>query len=282
MTRYKLFRRVTSTFVFSLLAILLAFVLLPLYYIAVMAFRPEAEILRQPVAYFPDLASITTDNFHVVWNVLGLASFFRNSLLVAGSATLAVTLVAILVGYSLSRFQFRGKGGFMLALLATQFIPGALVLIPMYLLMQSLGIAGTRLSVVFAYISFQLPFNSVLMRGFVTNVPIQLEEAGLIDGCSRSQSIFRIVLPLLVPGIVAVGAFAFVGTWNEFIFAFMFLAHADRFTVPVGLNYLLGQYGTRYGSLAAGSLLALVPPVILFFYLQKYLVRGISAGAVKG
>lgn len=282
MSKQKLLRLVTSTAIYSLLAILMAFVLFPLYYVAVMAFRPEGDILRQPIAYYPDLNNLTLANFNVVWNTMGLASFFRNSLLIAGSATLVVTMIAILVGYSLSRFQFRGKRSFLLALLATQFIPGALVLIPMYLLMQSFGIAGTRLSVVLAYISFQLPFNAVLMRGFVGNIPIELEESSLIDGCSRMQGIYRIVLPLLVPGIVAVGAFAFVGTWNEFLFAFMFLASGDRFTVPVGLNYMLGQYGTRYGSLAAGSLLALLPPVLLFFYLQKYLVTGISAGAVKG
>lgn len=282
MNARKTFRTMRKAGILSILAVLLFFVAMPLYYIAVMAIRPEAEILRQPIAYLPSLTQATFENFDVVWSVMGLSSFFRNSAVIAGSATLVVTIISIMVGYALHRFRFRSKSGYLLVLLATQFLPGALILIPMYILMQTLGLAGTRLSVILAYISFQLPFNAILMRGFIANVPIELEEAALIDGCDRLASIVRVVLPLLVPGIVAVGAFAFVGTWNEFLFAFMFLADGDLFTVPVGLSYMLGQYDTRFGALAAGSLLALLPPMLLFFYLQKYLVRGLSAGAVKG
>ena len=130
--------------------------------------------------------------------------------------------------------------------------------------------------------TMQLSFNAILMSGFVNGIPYELEEAAAIDGCSRIGAIFRTVIPLLLPGLVATGAFSFVGVWNEFLFAFMFIQSRSNFTLPVGLRTIIGEFSVNYGILAAGSIIALIPALIMFMYLQKYLVAGLSAGSVKG
>lgn len=120
------------------------------------------------------------------------------------------------------------------------------------------------------------------MRGFISGIPEALEEAAIIDGCTRTEAIFRVVVPVLLPGLVATGAFAFIGCWNEFLFGLMFISDSQKFTLPVGLSYMMGQFNINYGALAAGSVIAFMPPLLLFIFSQKYLVTGLSAGAVKG
>ena len=128
----------------------------------------------------------------------------------------------------------------------------------------------------------QIPFNSILMKGFVSGIPVTIEEAAWVDGASRFQTMMRVVMPSLLPGIVATGAFAFVSCWNEFMVSFSFITSQELFTIPVALKYMIGEYTIDYGALAAGSVIALIPPVLLFAYLQKYLISGLGAGAVKG
>lgn len=169
----------------------------------------------------------------------------------------------------------------MLLLLFTQFIPGAMLIIPLFITFNKLHLINTYWALILVYTTFQVPFNSIIMRGFVSNVPVQLEEAAYVDGCGRLRAIWLVVLPVLLPGLVASAAFAFIGCWNEFLYALMFINNNRLFTIPVGLNYMQGEFDIKYGALAAGSVIALIPPIILFVYVQKYLVGGLTAGAVK-
>ena len=166
-------------------------------------------------------------------------------------------------------------------LLCTQFVPGALLIIPLFIIFKNLGLISNPLSLILAYTTFQLPFNSILMNGFISNVPKQLEEAAMVDGCNRLQAIYYVIFPLLLPGIVATGVFTFIYAWNEFLFAFMFTNKAANFTLSVGLSYMMGEFNINYGALAAGSIIAVLPAIALFGYVQKYLVNGLG-GAVKG
>jgi multiple sugar transport system permease protein len=186
-----------------------------------------------------------------------------------------------LVGYALSRYRFKGKKAFLLLLLCTQFVPGAMLIIPLFIIFKNLGLISNPLSLIIAYTTFQIPFNSILMNGFISNVPVQLEEAAMVDGCSRLQAIRHVIFPLLLPGIVATGVFTFIYAWNEFLFAFMLTNKAANFTLSVGLSYMMGEFNINYGALAAGSVIALVPAIIMFAYAQRYLVNGLG-GAVKG
>ena len=257
------------------LGLFLLFTLVPLYWMVLFAFRPSGSTSLIP---WP----ITFDHFASVWNGSGFGIYFQNSIITAGATLVVSTMIALLGGYALARFAFRGKTLFLVVMLCTQFIPGAMMLIPLFEIFNTLGLTNNLISLIIADTVFHLPLSLVLMSGFIRNVPVEIEEAAWVDGCTRVQAFRLVVLPLLKPGIVAVGSFAFISAWNNFLFALMFMSQQDRFTVPVGLSYLLGEFGADFGALAAGGLVAILPVVILFAYVQKFLVQGMSAGAVKG
>lgn len=276
-----LLRRLERPFLFYLpLLCAMLFTLLPIYWAVVTSLKPEADITKIPIKYWPE--QITFDNYIVAWNNVGFSLFFKNSMFVSVITVAIVLVCSLLVGYAISRYKFRGKNAFLIVLLCTQFVPGAMLLIPLFMIFKSLGLTSNLFSLILTYTTFQLPFNSILMSGFITNIPEQLEEAAMVDGCSRLKAVFVVILPILLPGVVATTVFTFISAWNEFLFALMFVSKPAFFTLPVGLRYMQGEFDIHYGALAAGSLISLLPAVILFGIVQKYLVQGMSAGAVKG
>ncbi|MFB7949241.1 carbohydrate ABC transporter permease [Kitasatospora phosalacinea] len=257
------------------LGLYLLFTLVPFYWMLLFALRPAGSTALVP---WP----VTFEHFDTVWNGMGFRTYFTNSVLIAALTLVSVTFFALMGGYALARFAFRGRRAFMLALLCTQFVPGAMMLIPLFNVFQLLHLIDTRWSLVVAETVFQLPLAMILMSGFVKNVPVELEESAMVDGCGRLRAFLAVVLPLLRPGIVAVGSFAFIGSWNNFLFALMFLNDPELQTVPVGLQTTIGENTVDFGALAAGGVVAAVPVVLVFAFVQKYLVQGMSAGAVKG
>ena len=268
-------RRTDRILTYAPLTLFLIFTLVPFYWMLLFAFRPAGSTSLVP---WP----ITFDHFATVWNGSGFGIYFQNSLFVAGMSLLTSTVIALLGGYALARFRFRGKTLFLVAMLCTQFVPGAMMLIPLFEIFNAVGLTNNLWSLIISDTVFHLPLSLILMAGFIRNVPMELEEAAWADGCTRIRAFRLVVLPLLKPGIVAVGSFAFISAWNNFLFAIMFMSTQSRFTVPVGLSYLLGEFGADFGALAAGGVVAIVPVVLLFAYVQKFLVQGLSAGAVKG
>lgn len=268
-----------SVIMWLVLTPLLVFILVPFLWAFSLSFKGTDEIFTQELQYLP--RNLNFANYHEIWNSIGFSSFFGNSLFVCGLSVLVIIVLSVLCGYALSRFRFKGRKAFMLALLCTQFIPGSMLLIPLAQIYREIGLIDTHAALVITYVVFELPFQAILMQGFVSGIPFEIEEAALIDGCNRVQGIRRVVMPILTPGLVAVGIFAFVGCWNEFLFALMFVNSQSRFTIPVGLSYMRGQYGVNYGALAAGSMIALAPPIVMFAFIQKHLVQGLSSGAVK-
>ncbi len=266
--------------VLLLLIPIFIFILIPFYWAVVTSLKLEGDVMKFPIKYWPSPA--TLDNFISTWKNIGFSIFFRNSFIVSIITVAFVLIFSVMIAYGLTRFKFVGKKMFMLILLCTQFIPTAMLLIPLAVFMKNLHLMNTHASLVLTYITFQLPFNAVLMKGFMSGVPVEIEEAARIDGCNQFQVLLQVVLPLLVPGIVAISAFTFIGCWNEFLFSLMFINSNQLFTIPVGLSYMRGQYDINYTALAAGSVISLVPPVLLFGIIQKYLVQGLNAGAVKG
>ena len=268
-------RRIDRVLTYAPLTLFLIFTLVPFYWMLLFAFRPAGST---SLVTWP----ITFDHFATVWNGSGFGIYFQNSLFVAGMSLLTSTVIALLGGYALARFRFRGKTLFLVAMLCTQFVPGAMMLIPLFEIFNAVGLTNNLWSLIISDTVFHLPLSLILMAGFIRNVPMELEEAAWVDGCTRIQAFRLVVLPLLKPGIVAVGSFAFISAWNNFLFAIMFMSTQSRFTVPVGLSYLLGEFGADFGALAAGGVVAIIPVVLLFAYVQKFLVQGLSAGAVKG
>lgn len=268
-------RRTPRWAIYVPLAVYLLFTLVPFYWILLFAFREAGS-----TSLFP--WPLTLEHFSTVWNGAGFSVFFKNSVIIAVLTVFLSTAIALVGGYALARFSFRGKGAFMLLMLCTQFIPGAMMLIPLFDVFRATFLINSLWSIVVADVVFHLPLSLMLMAGFIRNIPIELEEAAWIDGCGRLRGFLATVLPLLRPGIVAISSFAFISSWNNFLFALMFLNSQDKFTVPVGLSYMLGEYSVDFGALAAGGVVAVVPVVLVFAYVQRYLVQGLSAGAVKG
>lgn len=257
------------------LTVYVIFTAVPFYWMLLFALRPSGSTSLLP---WP----ITFEHFETVWVGAGFGIYFKNSVFVALMSLVLTTAVALLGGYAIARYRFRGKAAFLIIMLCTQFIPGAMMLIPLFDIFRTVGLINSLASLIVADTVFQLPLSIILMYGFIRNIPVELEEAAWMDGCSRVRGFLLVMLPLMRPAIVAVGSFAFINSWNNFLFALMFLNVQDKFTVPVGLGYMLGEFSVDFGALAAGGVVAAIPVVLVFAYVQKFLVQGLSAGAVKG
>jgi multiple sugar transport system permease protein len=279
MNRFQKFFIKVIVFYLPLLFMLL-FILVPFLWTLSTSLKHERDVLNSVIQYLPHPA--TFQNYIEVWKVSHFSNYFANSLFVSTTSVIAITLISVLNGYALTRFNFPGKRIFMVVLLCTQLLPVVIFLIPLFLTFKSVGLINTPFSLIIFYIVMQVPFNTLLMKGFIGNIPKQIDEAAMVDGATRTEIIFKIILPLVLPGLVATAAFAFVGCWNEFIAAFTFITSSKFFTIPVGLKFMIGEYDVQYASLAAGSVIGLIPAVLLFAYVQKYLIQGLGSGSVKG
>lgn len=280
MNRFRAQRRVAA--IARLLALFVLFVVLmfPFYFMLITSFKPEAEILKTPIQYLP--VPFTFENYINAWNDSKFALYFFNTVALSVGTLLLVTAVSMMAGYAISRYKFRGKGVAMVIFLITQIVPGALLLIPLFTILQTLGLINTMTSVVLATSATLLAYCSIMMQGFFSNISVSLEEAAWIDGCTRFQAVMRVLFPLLLPGLVATGAYAFVNAWNSFLLPLILLTDPDKFTLTLGLKSLIGQYTISYGRLAAAGIICLIPAIAMFAYIQKYMVEGLAAGAVKG
>ncbi len=264
-----------------ILTFFMLLVLMPIYWMAITSFKTNPEIINaQEVTYFPH--ELTLENYVQLFELYDYNMMIFNSVIVSVSTGLSITMLSIFGGYGLARYTFRGKSSMLLFFLVTQMIPGILVIIPLYVIFSKLGLINTRLSLFLFYLIANLPFCVITMRSFFERIPYSLEEAAYVDGCSKMKTLFRIILPIMFPGIVAVFVFAFIGAWNELIAGTIFINTSDLWTVPVGLKSLIGKYDVKWGVLMAGGMGALLPTAIMFAFMQKFVVEGLTAGAVKG
>lgn len=274
-------RKVIGVIRFFVLAFYLLLVILPIYWMVITSFKTNAEIVNaQLVTYWPK--TFTLDNYKGLFSTMHYGTYLKNSLIVTVSTAIVVTVLSIYGGYGLARFKFKGKGVAMIFFLITQMIPSILVIIPMYVIFAKIGLIDSYASLFIFYTVTNLPFCAITMRSFFERIPYALEEAAFVDGCSRSQTLWKVVLPVMFPGIVAVFVFAFIGAWNELIAGTIFLNTQKMWTIPIGLKALVGKYNVDWGSMMAGGCLALLPTAIMFIFVQKYIVEGMTAGAVKG
>jgi multiple sugar transport system permease protein len=280
MKNYRIAKQIGNLGRAAILLFFLLLVLMPIYWMAVTSFKTNAEIIdAQTVTYYPH--ETTTDNYVQLFELYDYKSMLVNSLIVSVSTGMCITMLSILGGYGLARYSFNGKTTMLLFFLVTQMIPLILVIIPLYVIFAKMGIINTRLSLFLFYLIANLPFCVITMRSFFERIPYTLEEAAYVDGCSKMMTLVRIILPVMFPGIVAVFVFAFIGAWNELIAGTIFINTSNLWTIPVGLKSLIGKYDVKWGVLMAGGMCALLPTAIMFAFMQKFVVEGLTAGAVK-
>jgi multiple sugar transport system permease protein len=258
----------------------LVFTLFPIYWLVNSSLKPAAELFTFPPKYWPDAPTLA--NFGNALFETRLGALYLNSLIVATLTCLALFALIVFAGYAMARFDFRGRTTLVVLFLLGQVLPHVVMLIPAFVLLKWVGLLDTRASLVLVYVAILLPFSVMTMRGFYQSIPRDLEEAAMIDGCSRVGALFRVVLPAALPGLVATTIYGFINAWNELIFAVILIASPRLQTLPVGLMSLSDEMRTEYGLMLATAVLALVPSLALFGYIQRFLTGGLAAGAVKG
>lgn len=270
-------RRIAADAVtYLLLAIFSLIILVPVLWIVRLSFTTKYIAYRIPPVWFfkPIL-----DNYRSLFVDYGFAKFFLNSIIVAVSATLIATPFAFFAAYAFHRHNTGGRS-LQFGILGLQMLPPIVLSIPIFILIKSLNLLNTRIALITAYLSFNLPFLIWMLMGFVEGLPKELEEAGMIDGASRFQCVIRIIFPLAAPGIMASAILSFILCWNEFLFALMLTAE-ETSTVPITLAAMQTERGVMLGTLAAATSLAVIPMLVLSIAIQKYLVRGLTFGALK-
>lgn len=252
---------------------------LPLVFMVSTSIKIPSEVFTTPPALIP--TQITFNNYHNVFNA-GFARYFLNSLIVAGGTTILTLLFAIFASYSFSSLRFPGRKSLLTAILLTQLLPMAVLIVPIYRTVDSMGLLNTYQGLIIAYLTFDLPVAIWLLRGFFAAIPRDLEEAAQIDGASPLGAFLRIAVPLALPGIAATGAYAFFMAWQDFMFALAFMTTNNMETVPLGVLSFVGEHSTDWGTLMAASVLLMVPVFAIFAVVQRQFVAGLTQGGVKG
>ena len=257
-----------------------AVMLFPIYWMIATAFKPGRDILRLTPKWIP--APFTLQNFQDAIAQPNFTDDVRNSLIVVASVVLISLALAFLAAVAVARFGFRGRRAFIVMIIAVQMVPLNALIIPVYLMLDRVAQTDSLPGFIAVYVAVVLPFMVWTLRGFVANIPVELEEAAMIDGCSRLGAFIRVVFPLIGPGLVATAIFGFIQAWNEYIIAYVLLSSPDKQTLTVWLAGFTTNHGPQWGPLMAGATLTGIPVVVFFLLLQRFLAGGLTAGAVKG
>ena len=265
------------------LTLLTIFTVLPLYVMVVSSVKPLKDV-QGAFTWLP--SHVTFQPFVDMWRTVPLGRYFVNSLVVSLSATVCSVLIAIITGYAVSRYRFPGRGTFMTAVLSTQMFPGILFLLPLFLIFvqirnaSGLQLTGSYAGLIITYMTFSLPFSIWMLTGYFASIPKELEEASMIDGTGRMGALFRVIIPVAKPGIIAVAVYAFITAWGEVLFASVLTSNDTR-TLAIGLQAYSSQQDVYWNQLMAASVVVSLPVLIGFMFVQKHLITGLSSGAVK-
>jgi N,N'-diacetylchitobiose transport system permease protein len=260
--------------------VVLAVMLFPVYWMIATSFKPGRDILRFDPKWWP--SPWTLDNFSDAIHRPYFTDNVKNSAIVVGVVVVLSLVIGFLAALAIARFRFYGRRAFIVVIIGVQMIPATALIIPLYVLLARANQVDRLSGVIVTYLTFVLPFTVWTLRGFVMGIPPELEEAAMVDGCTRFGAFLRILLPLIVPGLVATSIFAFVQAWNEFIFAYVILASQENQTLTVWLASFTTSRGTDWGPLMAAATLTSLPVVIFFALVQRRVAFGLTAGAVRG
>ncbi|SDY80309.1 carbohydrate ABC transporter permease [Thermoactinomyces sp. DSM 45892] len=244
--------------------------LFPLLWLLLTSFKPVSEIYRDTFRILPktftieNYVDLLTRSDGVFW------TWFLNSIIISLLTTVIGLILSATAAYAISRFRFRGRKGIKMSFLFTQMVPGVILLVPLSIMMDQLDLFNTYIGVILAYLAITVPFCVMVLKNFFDTIPIEIEEAARIDGCSQFGIFWRMVLPLSLPGLAITAFYSFLTTWNEFIIALTFLKSEDMYTLPVGLQHFVNQFNTQYHLMAAAAMIITIPTLLFFFFAQRW------------
>jgi multiple sugar transport system permease protein len=270
-------------FLFSLgvgmgLIVLFIYIVGPFLWVLNASFQTRVELFSRPPTWLP--SSLYLKNYQDVLGDRSLLKCLRNSALTASSTTLAALCIGSLAAYAFARLRLPAKSSLFLGILGTQMLPGVAILIPLYVIMRKLGLVYTYQGLILGYLTFTLPYVIWLLRAYFLSIPVEIEDAARIDGCTRLGAIFRVVIPLSAPGFVSTGIFAFIGAWNEFMIASILTNDVTK-TFPVRIAQFIGEESTAYEHMFSASVIGTLPILVLVILFQRYIVKGLTEGGVK-
>ncbi|MFO7591303.1 MAG: carbohydrate ABC transporter permease [Acidimicrobiia bacterium] len=252
----------------------------PLIWVAAASIKPNIEIYRQPLRLIPSV--VMFDAYEAIFLRTPILTYMANSLLYAAGSTAVALAFALLAAYGISRHEFRGKETLMLLILSAQIIPGLVTIVPLYLLMQNLSLIDTKFGIILLYGALAIPLAVWILRGFFDTIPIELDESAWLDGATKLQTIVWVLLPVMLPALAAVSIMLFISGWNEFALASVLLRSTENLPLTVGTWVLLGPDERDFRMIAAATVINVIPILVVFAFLQRYLISGLIAGSVKG
>jgi len=264
-------------FIALMMFLILAF--FPLYWVIITSLKKSTEIYTFPLKYLPKIVSF--ESYRQLFVYSNFATYFKNSFTVALIASFGALLISMFSGYSLSRYGFKFKKYILVSLFFTHMIPLFMVMVPLYDMFSKVRMLDKLITLIILYTNMMIPFSTIMAKAFFDRIPVSLEEAAEIDGCTKVQALFKIVIPLTLPGLAAVFSFSFINTWNELFLAVMFINSESKMTIPVALNSYVSKMGVSWDLMSAGIVVALLPTIIVFAFAQRFIVAGLTQGATK-
>lgn len=272
--------KVGNVVTYLVLFLFIALMIIPIFWGFLTSWKGTAEISRFPPTIFPEIIDI--GNFYKVLFMSNFSTYFMNSVIVTVTCVVISTVIAGHAAYALARFRIKHKEKIMFAILMTSMVPAVALLIPLYIMSVKAGLYNTRIMLVLVYTAWRTPMLTWILKGFFESAPVAIEEAAMIDGCSRLKTFYKVVVPISQPGIVSSALLTAVYVWNDFLVSFTFVTDEKLRTVSVGLYSYITQYGVQWGELMAAVMVTIIPIIIMFVCLQSKFVDGMAAGAVKG
>jgi multiple sugar transport system permease protein len=273
-------RRVQALLAYAVILVLAAWTLGPLYWMVTTSFKTNAEIYGTTATLWPRQPTLA--NYRVLFTRTPFLVYFRNSAMIALVTTFATVLTSAFGAYALVRLRFPGRRVLARVLVYTYLVPQSLLFIPLFTILVAVGLSNTRSGLVLTYLGFTVPFCTWLLMGYFLSVPLELEEAGLVDGCSRLGVLFRIVMPVTLPALAVTAFFSFTLSWNEYLYASVFVSDVNAKTIPTGIPSFIIEDVFFWGPMMASTVLSVIPPLAVYFLFQRWLITGLTLGAVKG